>query len=55
LAFIGSAETGRAPAAEVAVKTVTLELDGKNPLVVFPDADGDTADGSRLRHPGDRL
>lgn len=46
LAFIGSADTGRAiqaAAAAVAVKHVTLELGGKNPLVVFPDADVDKA------------
>jgi acyl-CoA reductase-like NAD-dependent aldehyde dehydrogenase len=46
LAFIGLAATGRriqARAAEVAVKTVTLELGGKNPIVVFPDADLDDA------------
>jgi acyl-CoA reductase-like NAD-dependent aldehyde dehydrogenase len=46
LAFIGAADTGRAiqaAAASVAVKTVTLELGGKNPLVVFPDADIDVA------------
>ncbi|TXN29536.1 aldehyde dehydrogenase family protein [Lacisediminihabitans profunda] len=46
LAFIGSADTGRAiqaAAASVAVKNVTLELGGKNPLVVFPDADLDRA------------
>ena len=46
LAFIGSADTGRAiqrSAAEVAVKSVTLELGGKNPIVVFPDADLDRA------------
>ncbi len=42
IAFIGSAATGRAiqrAAAEVAVKHVTLELGGKNPMIVFPDND----------------
>lgn len=46
LAFIGSPDTGRAiqaAAASVSVKSVTLELGGKNPLVVFPDADLDKA------------
>ncbi|MBM3777582.1 MAG: aldehyde dehydrogenase family protein [Acidimicrobiia bacterium] len=46
VAFIGAVETGMAiqrRAAEVAVKTVTLEMGGKNPLVVFPDADFDLA------------
>jgi acyl-CoA reductase-like NAD-dependent aldehyde dehydrogenase len=46
LAFIGAVETGMSiqrRAAEVAVKTVTLEMGGKNPLVVFPDADFDSA------------
>lgn len=44
LAFTGSVETGLAiqrQAATSSVKTVTLELGGKNPLVVFPDADLD--------------
>ncbi|MDX2817189.1 aldehyde dehydrogenase family protein [Streptomyces sp. PA03-5A] len=42
IAFTGSSTTGRrveARAASAAVKTVTLELGGKNPLVVFADAD----------------
>ncbi|MGQ9368315.1 aldehyde dehydrogenase family protein [Azospirillum sp. ST 5-10] len=44
IAFIGSPVTGRAiqrAAAEVAVKHVTLELGGKNPMIVFPDCDPD--------------
>ncbi|MDH5749489.1 MAG: aldehyde dehydrogenase family protein [Rhodospirillales bacterium] len=46
IAFTGSAETGmiiQRAAAEVAVKHVTLELGGKNPMIVFPDADLDKA------------
>lgn len=46
LAFIGSVPTGMAiqrSAAEVGVKNVTLELGGKNPMIVFPDADLDKA------------
>jgi 2-formylbenzoate dehydrogenase len=46
LAFIGSEVVGRAiqrDAAEVGVKDVTLELGGKNAMVVFPDADLDAA------------
>lgn len=42
IAFIGSVKTGMAiqhSAAEVAVKHVSLELGGKNPMIVFPDAD----------------
>ncbi|MER2535052.1 MAG: aldehyde dehydrogenase family protein [Rhizobiaceae bacterium] len=41
LSFVGSARTGMAiqrAAADVAVKHVTLELGGKNPFIVFPDA-----------------
>jgi betaine-aldehyde dehydrogenase len=42
LAFTGSVPTGLAiqrAAAESAVKELTLELGGKNPMIVFPDAD----------------
>lgn len=42
LAFIGSVPTGmliQRSAAEVAVKNISLELGGKNPMIVFPDAD----------------
>jgi acyl-CoA reductase-like NAD-dependent aldehyde dehydrogenase len=44
LSFVGSVRTGMAiqrSAAEVAVKAVSLELGGKNPFIVFPDADLD--------------
>jgi acyl-CoA reductase-like NAD-dependent aldehyde dehydrogenase len=46
LAFIGLADTGRrimARAADVAIKTITLECGGKNPIVVLRDADVDLA------------
>ena len=52
IAFIGSASTGRriqASAAASGVKTVTLELGGKNPIVVFPDADLDLAVEGAIR------
>jgi len=52
LAFIGSAEIGRSiqqRAATHVVKTVTLELGGKNPIVVLPDADQDLAVEGALR------
>jgi acyl-CoA reductase-like NAD-dependent aldehyde dehydrogenase len=52
LAFTGSVATGltiQRRAAENAVKTVTLELGGKNPLVVFPDADLDVAVDAAVR------
>ncbi|MGB1875301.1 MAG: aldehyde dehydrogenase family protein [Rhodospirillaceae bacterium] len=42
IGFTGSVPTGLAiqrAAAEVSVKHVSLELGGKNPLIVFPDAD----------------
>ena len=39
--FVGSVETGRIVARQAAegLKEVTLELGGKNPIVIFPDAD----------------
>ena len=46
IAFIGSVATGlriQASAATSTVKTVTLELGGKNPIAVFADADLDLA------------
>ncbi|MGI9570941.1 MAG: aldehyde dehydrogenase family protein, partial [Desulfobulbia bacterium] len=46
IAFIGSVETGmmiQRRAAEHAVKNVSLELGGKNPMIIFPDADFDKA------------
>jgi acyl-CoA reductase-like NAD-dependent aldehyde dehydrogenase len=52
LAFIGSAAVGRSiqqRAATHVVKTVTLELGGKNPIVVFADADLDAAVDGALR------
>ena len=52
IAFIGSPDTGRAiqrAAAEEAVKHVTLELGGKNPMIVFPDADPDTVAAAAVR------
>jgi acyl-CoA reductase-like NAD-dependent aldehyde dehydrogenase len=52
IAFTGGVDVGRQvqrSAAEAAVKTVTLELGGKNPLVVFPDADVDEAVAGAMR------
>jgi len=52
LAFIGSVAIGRAiqqRAATHVVKTVTLELGGKNPIAIFPDADLDRAVDGALR------
>ncbi len=42
IGFTGSVQTGMAiqrSAAEVAVKHISLELGGKNPMIVCPDAD----------------
>ena len=52
IAFIGSPATGRAiqrAAAECAVKHVTLELGGKNPLIAFPDVDPDIVADASVR------
>jgi acyl-CoA reductase-like NAD-dependent aldehyde dehydrogenase len=52
IAFIGSPATGRAiqrAAAECAVKHVTLELGGKNPLIAFPDVDPDIVADAAVR------
>jgi hypothetical protein len=52
LAFIGAETTGRALVARamgVNVKHVSLELGGKNPLLVFPDADLDLAVEGAIR------
>jgi acyl-CoA reductase-like NAD-dependent aldehyde dehydrogenase len=45
IAFIGSVEVGRAimRASADHLKTISLELGGKNPMIVFPDADIDKA------------
>jgi betaine-aldehyde dehydrogenase len=41
IGFVGSVPTGRAIARDAAegLKRVTLELGGKNPIIIFPDAD----------------
>ena len=52
IAFTGSEAIGRhilASAAATAVKTVTLELGGKNPLLVFADADVNAAIDGAVR------
>lgn len=52
LAFIGADTTGRAIVARamsVNVKHVSLELGGKNPLLVFPDADVELAVDGAIR------
>lgn len=52
IGFTGSVQTGMAiqrSAAEVAVKHVSLELGGKNPMIVCPDADAATVAGAAVR------
>lgn len=50
IAFTGSVSTGRAiqrTAAQAGIKHVSLELGGKNPMIVFPDTDlEDVVDGA---------
>jgi betaine-aldehyde dehydrogenase len=43
IAFTGSVETGRAITRVAGIKTLSLELGGKNPLIVYPDVDIDKA------------
>jgi len=45
IALIGSVDAGRAvmAAASAEIKTITLELGGKNPMIVFPDVPPDEA------------
>ncbi|POF27915.1 aldehyde dehydrogenase family protein [Roseibium marinum] len=52
IGFIGSVETGmliQRRAAEVAVKHISLELGGKNPMIVFPDAELDLAAAAAVK------
>ena len=52
IAFTGGVDVGRQiqrSAAETAVKTVTLELGGKNPMIVLPDATVDDAVAGAVR------
>jgi 2-formylbenzoate dehydrogenase len=52
IAFIGSVPTGQAilrTAAASGIKNVTLELGGKNALIVFPDADLEAAAAAAIR------
>ncbi|KHF38620.1 aldehyde dehydrogenase family protein [Halalkalibacter okhensis] len=39
IAFTGGVETGRRIIQDAGIKTVSLELGGKNPLIIYPDAD----------------
>jgi betaine-aldehyde dehydrogenase len=51
IGFVGSVPTGRAIAKEAAadLKRVSLELGGKNPIVIFPDADPKQAAAAAIR------
>jgi len=39
IAFTGGVETGRKIISQAGIKTVSLELGGKNPLIIYPEAD----------------
>ncbi len=43
IAFTGSVETGRAITRNAGIKSLSLELGGKNPLIIYPDVDIDKA------------
>jgi betaine-aldehyde dehydrogenase len=51
IGFIGSVETGRlvAKGAAEGLKRVTLELGGKNPIIIFPDADPKPAASAAIK------
>jgi betaine-aldehyde dehydrogenase len=51
IGFVGSVPTGRAIARDAAdgLKLVTLELGGKNPIVIFPDADPEKAAAAAIK------
>ena len=51
IGFVGSVPTGRTIAKEAAagLKRVSLELGGKNPIVIFPDADPKKAAAAAVR------
>lgn len=51
IGFVGSVETGRIIAREAAdrLKTVSFELGGKNPMIVFPDADPEKAAAQTIK------
>ena len=51
IGFIGSVETGRrvAMGAAEGLKRVSLELGGKNPIIIFPDADPKKAAAAAIK------
>ena len=51
IGFVGSVPTGRLIAQEAAadLKRVTLELGGKNPIIIFPDADPKKAASAAIK------